>query len=750
MNAATPPTVDSTPLHSAATRPIIRQLPPNLVNQIAAGEVIERPASVVKELIENAIDARASRIEVTIEGGGSELIRVADNGCGMSADQLPLAITSHATSKLPTDEALFSVGTLGFRGEALASIGSVSQMTIRSRSGEDDAGNELFVRGGVAEPVAPCASPVGTVMEIRNLFFNTPVRHKFLKTANTERGHITEAFTRLSLANPHVDFVLRNGSRIIYDLPATQRWSERIAAFFGDEVAENLITIRGTDDPISIHGYVCDPSVSRGNNRMQYLFLNGRHIRDRSLQHALGEAYRGLLMVGRFPVCFLQLRMSPEMVDVNVHPTKLEVRFTDSGRVYARLLQTLRHQFLKTDMTHRVGNAPTPPAGSGAEVSLNAVPQGGRVSSGPVSSGAASSGEATMTSDSVRRMDGPASGMSVAGVSAGGFSAGGVAGDRTPAEAAQRQAVMNWARTGVSPAANPGGDHALGSSHALGGVPEFRPFPNQTTSIPATQQDLGRALEPESTGNSAEDSTGKSTGASPSVCYLGFQVHQRYLVTQDEKGMVIIDQHALHERVLYERICKRVLHEGRPLESQQLLVPEPVSLTPAERTAALEAADTLKTIGLTIDDFGGDSIVIRSYPAMLPRTQPAEMLRTVLESLLGAGKSPDPQDLLNHLLSTIACKAAVKAGDPLSPEEITSLLEQKDLYHDTHHCPHGRPTALFFSRDELDRMFGRLGPRGRGEVRSQVAHSTQITQDTQINQGTQINHGSAASANPAP
>lgn len=614
--------------------PTIRQLPANLVNQIAAGEVIERPASVVKELVENSIDAGSRRIEVTIVGGGTELIRISDDGCGMTAEQLPLAVASHATSKLPDDDSLFSVRTLGFRGEALASIGSVSHMTIRSRTASDDCGSEVTVRGGVIESPAPCGCPIGTVIEIKNLFFNTPVRHRFLKTAQTERGHIVEAFTRLALANPHIHFVLTNNDKPVYDLPPSTRWSDRIGAFFGDEIASVLIPIRDDDDDVKISGYVCDPSVSRGNNRMQYLFLNGRHIRDRSLQHALGEAYRGLLMVGRFPVCFLRMDMPPELIDVNVHPTKLEVRFTDGGKVYARLLQTLRHQFLRTDMTQRVG-------GIEAQEVQDVAPVQPVVNS-------------------------------VAHV-----------------EAQQRQAVIDWARTGNS-------------------VPPFRPFDKSDVAPwerPDAEQNAN-APEPVST-------TGPVTDASPSVCYLGFQVHNRYLVTQDESGMVVIDQHALHERVLYERVCAKVLGEGKALEAQRLLVPEPVSLTPAERTAALDARATLAKVGLEIDDFGGETIVIQSYPAMLKRGTPADMLRTVLESLLGAGKQPDAKDLLNHLLSTIACKAAVKAGDPLSPEEIVSLLEQKDLYHDTHHCPHGRPTALFFSRDELDRMFGRLGPRGR-------------------------------------
>ncbi|WP_442508233.1 DNA mismatch repair endonuclease MutL [Novipirellula sp. SH528] len=672
---------------TAKPLPTIRQLPPNLVNKIAAGEVIERPASVVKELLENSVDAGAFRIEVTINGGGTELIRISDDGCGMTSEQLPLAVASHATSKLPDEESLFHVHTLGFRGEALASIGSVSQLTIRSRTIEDDCGSEINVRGGVIESPTPCGCPVGTVMEIRNLFFNTPVRHRFLKTAQTERGHIVEAFTRIALANPKVHFVLTSNEKTLYDLAPTSRWSDRIAEFFGGEIADSLIPIESDDAQIRVSGYACDPSVSRGNNRMQYMFLNGRHIRDRSLQHALTEAYRGLLMVGRHPVCFLRMEMPADMVDVNVHPTKLEVRFTDGGRVYGRLLQTLRYQFLKTNMTHRVG--PTSTSQSDND-----------------SNGGAQSGDVVAPAPSVLGLP-------------------------SRVEAEQRQGVINWARTGDSNPM-PASLSPAGSSQSMPSlaVPGFQPFPGSTPfsgspspgNVAGGSAVDGGAAVPQTdpaTGEPAElapwDPQPAASDGNPTVCYLGFQVHNRYLVTQDEKGMVVIDQHALHERVLYERVKDKVLGGSERLESQRLLVPEPVSLTPAERTAALDSKETLAKIGIEIDEFGGETILIQSYPAMLKRMAPGDMLRTVLESVMSAGKEPDAQDLLNHLLSTIACKAAVKAGDPLTREEITSLLEQRDLYQDTHHCPHGRPTALFFSRDELDRMFGRLGPRGRAK-----------------------------------
>lgn len=665
------------------TLPTIRQLPANLINQIAAGEVIERPSSVVKELMENSVDSGATRIEVAITGGGTELIRISDNGCGMTAEQLPLALASHATSKLPTDEALFHVATLGFRGEALASIGSVSQMTIRSRVADADAGNEIRVRGGVIEPAAPCGCPVGTVMEVRNLFFNTPVRHRFLKTAQTEKGHIVEAFTRIALANPQIHFVLSNNDKPLHDLPATERWADRIAAFFGDEIADSLIAINNDDGQIKIRGYVCDPSVSRGNSRMQYLFLNGRHIRDRALQHALGEAYRGLLMVGRHPVCFLRMNMPPEMIDVNVHPTKLEVRFTDGGRVYGRLLQTLRHQFLTSDLTHSVGRTDN--------------------------SHATQAGPSTALPQTVASL-------------------GQAATDPTATEQAHRQSVIQWARGNessadnvfVAPQAGGSQEAAAWAASQLGGVPEFQPFPGGSTLASPSDQATGIGqLDPNTGEVQADDQPAADSEPwqSPTTCYLGFQVHNRYLVTQDETGMVVIDQHALHERVLYERVKKRVLESGQPLESQGLLVPEPVSLTPAERATVMEHQATLAEIGLQVEEFGGDTIVIHSYPAMLKNVSPTDMLRTILDSVLGGGEKPEPIVLLDHLLSTIACKAAVKAGDPLNSEEIAALLEQRDLYQDTHHCPHGRPTALFFSRDELDRMFGRLGPRGKPRAR---------------------------------
>src|SRR5436190_12656920 len=346
--------------------PTIRQLPPSVVNKIAAGEVIERPASVVKELLENSVDAGATRIDVALGQGGTDLVRVVDNGCGISAEDLPLAVASHATSKIATADDLFRVGTFGFRGEALASIAEVSQLIIRSRQPVADAGYEVEVVGGLRRDVAPCGCPTGTSIEIRNLFYNTPVRRKFLRASQTEIGHATEAFTRIALAQPQVHFTLRHNDKLLFDLPPTSDWRERIAALAGRDLEGGLIPLDNRDGDVRLFGFVADPQHSRANNRMQYLLLNGRFIRDRALGHALGEAYRGLLLSGRFPIAFLRLEVPAEAVDVNVHPTKLEVRFADSGRIYALVLGTIRKKFLATDLTARV-RSPIGVAEPGAE-----------------------------------------------------------------------------------------------------------------------------------------------------------------------------------------------------------------------------------------------------------------------------------------------------------------------------------------------------------------------------------------------
>lgn len=618
--------------------PTIRQLPPSVVNKIAAGEVIERPASVVKELVENSLDAGATRVDVSVEQGGMELIRVVDDGCGVAPEQLELAVASHATSKILDADDLFRVATLGFRGEALASIAAVSRLAFRSRPTGAATAMELEVVGGAMEPLRPASGPCGTAIEVRRLFFNTPVRQKFLRTTQTEVGHLTEAVARLALAHPRVHFTLTHGGRTLHDLPpASPR--ERIAALFGAELADSLISVDSQDGEVRLVGEVANPSHSRPNNRFQYLFLNGRFIRDRSLQHALGEAYRGLLLTGRYPVCFLHLTLPPAAVDVNVHPTKLEVRFQDGGRIYSHLLGTLRTKFLSTDLVAR-----------------GSLPAGMSSASGD---------------------------------------------DEVAAATPVASDLWEWAKRQLGPAGVDDGDRSGGLNAQAGLANHGDGLQLHSVTPLAIRRETPPLV---STPNRVDEA--HATPAPHASSGRALQIHNRYLVTETEDGLEVIDQHALHERILYESLRERVL--AGAVESQRLLVPEPVDLAGAEAAAALENRELLAQLGVDVKAFGGETVLISAYPAMLANFAPADVLRSIVEQLLAGGKQLESRDLLDELLHMIACKAAVKYGDRLTPGEIDALLEHRALAQDHHHCPHGRPTALVFTREQLDRQFKRI------------------------------------------
>ncbi len=437
-----------------------------------------------------------------------------------------------------------------------------------------------------------------------------------------------------------------------YDLPPTRDWRERIGDFFGPEIASGLLPIVNREGDISLTGFVVDPAVNRANNRMQYLFLNGRYIRDRSLQHALGEAYRGLLMTGRYPIAFLQLEMPPGLVDVNVHPAKLEVRFQDGGKIYSQLLGSVRSKFLSTDLTARAKlNRPQ----SVASPDENQEPQ---VPSLPLPA-ALPENQSRMPFRST---------------------ADPIDWTRRPREPAAQRVLLNTTPMGGFPTQSPliRIDPPAASREPFDSRPNPNPDSFSHYSPPDTQPVRPTAL----------------------------QVHNTYLISETDEGMVVVDQHALHERIIYEQLREKVL--AGKLETQRLLVPEPVTLPPAEAAAVLENGELLKQIGMTVEPFGGDTVLVSAYPAMLANQNPAEMLRNVVELVMAEGRQLDQRDLVDQLLHMISCKAAVKAGDKLTPEEINDLLEHRQYCQDSHHCPHGRPTALVFSREELDRRFKRV------------------------------------------
>jgi DNA mismatch repair protein MutL len=623
---------------------IIRELPPSVINQIAAGEVVERPASVLKELLENAIDAGATRVEVTVERGGKDLVRVADNGLGIDAEDLPLAFRPHATSKLRDADDLHRISTLGFRGEALAAIAEVSRVRCQTRTAGDEHGHELNLEAGTVSLIKPWGGSVGTVVEVRNLFFNTPVRRTFLKSDPTEAGHVIEMFQRIALANPTVQLAYRSGGKILYELPSVTGLRERVAVFFGQELADNLLWVESRIERTHLWGYVAHPSQSRSSTKGQYLFIGGRYVRDRALGHALGEAYRGLLMVGRSPVAFLHLEIPPEEVDVNVHPTKIEVRFRDGHRVYSQLLATVRQTFLASDLHSRL-QAPR----EEAETIPGVAPSFDLKSS-------------ETTRQEVASWFAPAS-------------------DRhyqlTPEPAQSSGPVTSpWSRP-VAP------------------VPQPPP-----PSVPAEQfNEFDEAIAP------TPPRTPETEPAPDDRPVRALQLHDSYLVVETDEGMLVIDQHALHERILFEEFRARMARGA--VESQRLLVPTPVDMTAEEASELLERRDVLAELGLGIDVDESGMVVVSSVPALLAATSPERLVRDLADHCRSHALAPTRDVMLNDLLSLMACKAAIKAGDRLTPEEIDALLERRHLAHDAHHCPHGRPTALTFTRSELERQFGR-------------------------------------------
>ncbi len=686
--------------------PRIQQLSTSVINKIAAGEVIERPASVVKELLENSVDALATRIEVDIVAGGSELIRIVDDGEGIHPDDLLLSVSSHATSKIRDADDLFGVQTMGFRGEALASVAEVSRLRIRSRQADQPHGMEINVNlGDVVLPKA-CGCPLGTQIEIRNLFENTPVRRKFLKTMSTEFGHINEQFTRVALANPRLHMVLRHNDKIVVELPASDRPLDRLKLFFGGEIADELIPVESTAAGVRIWGYVGHPSRSKSTRKHQYLFLNGRWITDRSLQHALTEAYRGLLMVGRQPVAFLFIELPPDRVDVNVHPTKVEVRFQDSQQLFRQLLAMIRSKFLSMDFQSEL-RFPQTSAGTSPGM-LSGFSQ-------PTPRPIEQQRELTeQLSNWINQRIGDEN-PSPLGT---GFSSQS-ASPRTPSSPAGtpdfRSFIEPWrigrdtsddetSHTSVVSSPGKNGDDTSGGTEATMGSS----FPDDSAARQAISESVAVA-EASMPATSIPATSANTPALGSSV--RAMQVHDCYLIVETSEGVTVIDQHALHERIVYEHLRARVL--AGAVESQRLLVPQQIEVTPKEAALLLEQSESLQKAGLGLEDFGNGTVIVTGYPAMLRKMDLQGLVRDLIEKLEGGGtagvQSSARRDILDELLHMMSCKAAVKAGQRLSQEEIESLLLQRHLVDDAHHCPHGRPTALSLSRMELDRQFGRLG-----------------------------------------
>jgi DNA mismatch repair protein MutL len=609
----------------------IRILSPEVASQIAAGEVVERPASVVKELIENALDAGAKFISITVEGGGQRLVEVADDGCGIPAQELALAVERHATSKLSTASDLFQIATLGFRGEALASIGSVSRMTLTSRAAQAEAGGQLRVEGGQVFPAQQIGAPVGSLVRVENLFYNVPARLKFLKSEATERRLIDQLVTRYALAYPQVRFHLAQEGRPGLQTSGRGDRREVLGALYGAEVARQMLEVLAIPDgsqelPVGVNGFISPTSITRTNRREIYFFVNGRPVQDMALNSALIKGYHTLLMVGRYPVAVLFLDIPPAGVDVNVHPTKAEVRFREPDRVFVSVQHAVRRALL--------AHSPAP----GLE-------------------GALDWGQADAYS-----------------------------------EAPQSWLFQEAWRT--APGRGPYGTMD----------PAWRMLDESDTSGAPPAGGSIQGVQPVI--SAADSQPNLPTGRLPLLRPIG-QIASAYLVAEGPDGLYLIDQHAAHERVLFERFMAQ-RQEGIP--SQALLQPETVELSSASASLLSEQLPLLGKLGYQVEAFGPNTFLVRAVPALLAGSRPSEALRSLVENF-EEDETPLQAEREARLIARVCKRAAVKAGKSLSPEEQRNLLLDLEACHSPRTCPHGRPTMIHLPVDLLERQFGRKGAR---------------------------------------
>ncbi|WP_163558887.1 DNA mismatch repair endonuclease MutL [Halomonas sp. NO4] len=639
----------------------IRVLDPRLANQIAAGEVVERPASVVKELLENAIDAGSQRIEVELEAGGARLIRVRDDGGGIDEADLPLALSRHATSKIASLEELEGVASLGFRGEALASISSVSRLDLTSNVADDPtAGWRVVAEGRQMEPrVTPAPHPRGTSVTVRDLFFNTPARRKFLRTEKTEYGHVEEAFRRLALSRFDLAWTLRHNQKTVHQLPAAgdpAGCERRIAALLGKGFLENALHLDLSAGHLRLWGWVGLPTHSRAQADQQYFFVNGRVVRDRLVAHAIRQAYRDVLFHGRHPVFVLYLELDPTVVDVNVHPTKHEVRFRDGRLVHDFLFSSLHRALAEARPGEREvaddseTSAVEAPASS-AEAKRGVRESAGRWQQQPMAlhERREEPGE-SVTPNRVRAfMDG------------------------YRALHPEHEATLLTPQPASPGAGGEAADMALAERQ---GVPQ-----------PAARPPLAEA-----------DAT-----QAPPLGYAVAQLHGIYILAQNARGLVVVDMHAAHERIVYERM-KAQVHQGT-LDAQPLLVPVSLAASAAEVATAEAERDAFARFGVELDVAGPETLLVRQVPALLSDADVEALVRDMLGDLERYGRSDRLEAHLNELLATMACHGSVRANRQLTLAEMNALLRDMERTERSGQCNHGRPTWTEMSMKELDRLF---------------------------------------------
>ncbi|RWN51662.1 MAG: DNA mismatch repair endonuclease MutL [Mesorhizobium sp.] len=616
----------------------IRQLSETMINQIAAGEVIERPASVVKELVENALDAGAARIEIVTAGGGLNLIRVTDDGSGIPEKELPLAIARHCTSKLADD--IHDIRSLGFRGEALPSIGSVARLSIRSRTANGDGAAEIGIEGGRVSAVKPAAANRGTTVEVRDLFFATPARLKFMKGERAESSATSDVIKRIAIAFPAVRFTLAGSDRSTLELPATDDSAEgrlrRVAQVMGADFPANAIAIDAMRDGVHLAGHVSIPSFSRANALQQYAYVNGRPVRDKLIAGAIRGAFADVLPRDRHAVTVLFLTLDPAIVDVNVHPAKADVRFRDPGLVRGLIVGAIREAL--------------------ASAGIRAATSGAAGMMAAFRPGAASYAHA-----------GPANG-------------------HRSYEAAYRASGF----AGFDPSRSP--QRPPDAGFANGGFGENDQAAFDAGSLHSADARAGQD-------EAAETLLGMALGAARA------QVHENYIVAQTRDSLVIVDQHAAHERLVYEAL-KDALH-SRAVPSQMLLLPEIVDLPEEDAERLALHSETLARFGLAVERFGPGAVAVRETPSMLGETNVQQLVRDLADEIADNDTVDTLKERLDRIAATMACHGSVRSGRLLKPEEMNALLRQMEATPGSGTCNHGRPTYIELRLADIERLFGR-------------------------------------------
>ena len=628
---------------------IVRILPDILSNKIAAGEVVERPASVVKELVENALDAGSRSVTIEIEKGGRSLIRISDDGCGMAPDDAMLAIERYATSKIYTDDDLFNITTLGFRGEALPSIASVSKFTLTTRPKDRDVGCEIVMEGGKVKNVTEAGVPEGTQISVSHLFLNTPARRKFLKGEGTEMGHIGDTVAAIALAWPEVRFRLQHNGKLVKSWPATRELQQRVEGVLGREARGALHEVDLTRGELRVHGFLSSPQVTRSTTSRVYLYVNGRPVKDRVVLNALLAGYRPRLMKGRFPMGMLSITLPCDWVDVNVHPAKNEVRFRDASAVADAVEAGVSEALTQADAKSlRFG--------------------GGGFSSEPRKEPQPMAPPLTMP---VREAS------------------------HAPLFDEEPEATV---------------EDALPQSFSFAAEPSFEVVaeerlqgPEEAFSFQGSPMDGDVGAEPFETPKPevAADSGPREMGRFSSLRVIG-QFAKTYILCEGGEGLVLIDQHAAHERIVFEKLKK-----GGNALSQRLLMPETVELGFKEADALAEIAPELLRFGLEVDHFGGTTFVVKSVPSVLSSDTMTRLVAEIAEKVVRLGRKDTLEKALDECLILMACHCAIRAGQTLSSKEVSSLLAEMDACNEPSFCPHGRPTWIRWSVGALERSFKR-------------------------------------------